>query len=65
LAQRKKLYEREAALKAAKKLAESMTACDVCNLQPDVHHMQRARGMDMHEWQPGRAEKLMKMEAKK
>lgn len=59
MAKWKELAEREDAIKAAKKLAESMTACDVCNLQPEVHHMRRGLGISMHEWQPGRAEKLM------
>jgi hypothetical protein len=57
--QRRKSQEREDALKSAKKLAEAMTACDVCDLQPDAHHYQKNYGMGYHEWIPGRAEKVM------
>ena len=64
LKQRKEAYERDEALKKAKKAAEAMTACDVCNLQPEAHRIRQANSVDMHQWQPGRAEKLMKRTAK-
>ena len=63
LAERKKSREREAAMKAARKSSLAMTACDVCNLQPEAHRIRQANSVDMHEWQPGRAEKLMKRAA--
>lgn len=59
LKQREEANEREEALKKARKAALAMTACDVCNLQPDAHHFSQRRGIDSHEWTPGRAEKLM------
>jgi len=65
LEQRRKENERAHALKQAKKAAESLTACDVCNLQPEVHGIRRSMGADMHDWQPGRAEKLLKRKASK
>jgi len=65
LEQRRKENERLDALKKAKKAAEAMTACDVCNLQPEVHGIRRSMGADMHDWQPGRAEKLLKRAPKK
>lgn len=65
LEQRRKAQEREDALKKAQQAALAMTACDVCNLQPDQHRYRQASTVDMHEWQPGRAEKLMKMETNK
>jgi hypothetical protein len=65
LEQQRKVQERADALKAAQKLAEEMTACDVCNLQPNVHYIRRGMGIDSHEWTPGRAEKIMKMRAAK
>jgi hypothetical protein len=58
--QNRKAAERDQALRQARKAAEAMTACDVCNLQPDAHSIRRAQGIDMHEWTPGRADKLMK-----
>jgi hypothetical protein len=59
LEQRRKAQEREDALKEARKAAMALTACDVCNLQPEVHEIRRAQRIDMHEWVPGRAEKVM------
>jgi hypothetical protein len=59
LAQRRKIQEREDALKEARKAALALTACDVCNLQPEVHNIRRAQRIDMHEWVPGRAEKFI------
>jgi hypothetical protein len=59
LEQRRKAQKREDALKKAQKAALALTACDVCNLQPEVHHIRRAQRIDMHEWVPGRAEKVM------
>jgi hypothetical protein len=59
LQQRQQAREREDALKKAQKAALALTACDVCNLQPEVHHIRRAQRIDMHEWVPGRAEKVM------
>lgn len=58
LERQRKAQEREDAKTAAKKLALSMTACDVCDLQPDVHEFQQKHGT-YHEWEPGRAEKIM------
>jgi hypothetical protein len=60
LEQRRKAAEREEALKQARQAALAMTACDVCNLQPDQHKYAERTGIDSHEWQPGRAKKLMK-----
>jgi len=60
---RRKQREREDALAAAKKLAESLTACDVCDIQPEQHYYAQRGAIDMHEWQPGRAEKIMKGKA--
>lgn len=59
LEQRRKQQEREQALCEAKKAALALTACDVCNLQPDAHWVRRGQGIDMHEWMPGRAEKII------
>jgi hypothetical protein len=59
LEQRRKAQAREDALKEARTAALALTACDVCNLQPEVHHIRRAQRIDMHEWVPGRAEKVM------
>lgn len=59
LERRREAQEREDALKAARKLAESMTACDVCDLQPDAHRFMERRGIDSHEWMPGRAQKIL------
>jgi hypothetical protein len=53
------MQEREDALKEARKAALALTACDVCNLQPEAHSIRRAQHIDMHEWVPGRAEKVM------
>ena len=63
LAERKKVNERESAMRAARKSSLAMPACDVCNLQPEAHRIRQANSVDMHEWQPGRAEKLMKRAA--
>jgi len=65
LEERRKMYEREAAIKAAKALAESLTACDVCNLQPDAHRYMQATSIDSHEWTPGRADKVLALNAPK
>lgn len=59
LEQRRKDQEREDALKEARNAALALTACDVCNLQPEVHHIRKAQRIDMHDWVPGRAEKVM------
>ena len=59
LEQRRKAQERADALKAAQQAALALTACDVCNLQPDQHVYAQRRSIDSHEWQPGRAEKIM------
>lgn len=64
LSERKKARERDAAMKAARKASLAMTACDVCNLRPEVHRIRQANSVDMHEWQSGRAEKLMKRAVK-
>lgn len=59
LEQQRKLREKEKALSDAKKLALSLTACDVCDIQPEQHYYAQKVSIDMHEWQPGRAEKIM------
>ena len=59
LEERRKWQEREDAMKAAKKLAESLTACDVCDLQPDAHTFQKSHGAGYHDWEPGRAARVM------
>lgn len=65
LEERRKEQERQAALHAAKKLAESLTECDACNLQPIAHSMNQLRAFGFHEWVPGRAEKVMAERAAK
>lgn len=59
LEERKKANERAEALANARKAALAMTACDVCNLQPDAHQFSERHGIDSHEWTPGRAEKIL------
>jgi hypothetical protein len=59
LEQQRKADERGAALRDARKAALSLTACDVCNLQPEQHTYAQRGGIDSHEWTPGRAEKLL------
>lgn len=65
LEQQQKLREKEKALADAKKLALSLTACDVCDIQPEQHYYAQKGAIDMHEWQPGRAAKVLaKQQAK-
>lgn len=59
LEQQRKAAEREEALQQARKAALSLTACDVCNLQPEQHAYAQRGGIDSHEWTPGRAEKVL------
>jgi len=56
----RKAKEQAARLKKAEDLAAAMVACDVCDLPPVAHHVQDRYYGGYHEWQPGRAEKLMK-----
>lgn len=58
LEQRRLARERSDALAAAKKLAESLTECDACGLQPAAHFYQRGYA-GFHDWEPGRAQKIM------
>lgn len=64
LDRQRKADERASELKKAKSLAESLTACDVCDLQPEAHDYQQAYGA-YHEWQPGRAARLLKRKTKR
>lgn len=52
--------ESEAASRVAeqKRFAESLTACDVCDVPLAKHHFP-ARTADWHDWVSGRAERLM------
>jgi hypothetical protein len=52
--------ERADALQQARQAALSLTACDVCNLQPEQHAYAQRGGIDSHEWTPGRADKILK-----
>jgi hypothetical protein len=56
--------ERVTGLEAAKRLSASLMACDICDLPPEAHDAQQRYGA-FHEWQPGRAEKVMKRKAKR
>jgi hypothetical protein len=58
LVARQEAEGRAMALQAAKDLALSLTACDVCDLQPETHNFQRSYG-DFHEWAPGRADRVV------
>lgn len=60
LEQQRKAAEREDALHNARKAAFALTACDVCNLQPEQHAYAQRGGIDSHEWTPGRADKIMR-----
>lgn len=43
-----------------RKLAEAMTACDICDVPLDRHHYAEDTALfDGHEWVAGRAEKVM------
>jgi len=58
LEQQRVANEREEALRQARKAALALTACDVCNLQPEQHAYAQRAGIDSHEWTPGRADKI-------
>lgn len=58
LEQRRIEKERADGLRAAMKAAEALTACDICDLQPDAHTYQNATA-SYHEWEPGRAARVM------
>lgn len=49
---------RNEAIAEAKRLSDAMLACDVCNLPPIAHTMQQRDGI-FHDWEPGRAQKIM------
>lgn len=57
--QRRQDSERAQALRKAQKAALALTACDVCNLQPDEHQYANRFKIDAHQWTPGRAERIM------
>lgn len=61
LEQQRIAQEREEAIQFAERAAASMLACDVCNLPPVAHRVQSNYGaVGFHDWQPGRAQKLLK-----
>lgn len=65
LERQRKERELAEALSKARKAAAAMTACDVCNLQPDEHEYANRYSIDSHEWVPGRAERLLAQKGKR
>lgn len=51
--------ERLQAMESAQALAASLVACDVCDLPPEAHTRQKMYGSGYHDWEPGRADKIL------